>query len=76
MSTTELRRQIKKNVDSLPPDHLASVADFVAFVGRQRIAQGSETDPRIDRLRDRIRQADAEEAAGKLIPLEKLRRKR
>ncbi len=34
MSTTELRREIKKAVDRLPPERLASLADYVQFLTR------------------------------------------
>jgi hypothetical protein len=39
MSTAELRRDIKKAVDRLPPDRLESLADFVAFLNRPSITQ-------------------------------------
>jgi hypothetical protein len=34
MSTLELRREIKKVVDQLPAERLASVADYVHFLTR------------------------------------------
>ena len=34
MSTTELRREIKKAVDKLPPARLESLADYVDFLIR------------------------------------------
>ena len=34
MTTSELRREIKKIVDQLPPERLASLADYVHFLGR------------------------------------------
>ena len=34
MTATELRREIKKIVDRLPPESLASLADYVHFLGR------------------------------------------
>jgi hypothetical protein len=42
MSTVKLRREIKKAVDQLPPERLASLADYVHFltspVLQQRLA--------------------------------------
>jgi hypothetical protein len=42
MSTIELRREIKKAIDQLPPKRLASLADYVQFLSfpplDQRIA--------------------------------------
>ena len=34
MTRSELRREIKKIVDQLPPERLASLADYVHFLGR------------------------------------------
>jgi hypothetical protein len=39
MSTTELRREIKKTVDQLPPKQLQSLADYVYFLNRPSIEQ-------------------------------------
>ena len=39
MSTVELRRQIKKEVDRLPPERLASLADDVQFLTRPALEQ-------------------------------------
>jgi hypothetical protein len=38
MSTTELRRKLKKEIDRLPVQRLESVADFVAFLSRPPLA--------------------------------------
>ena len=42
MSTIELRREIKKVVDRLPPEQLESVADFVHFLIRPSLTQRLE----------------------------------
>lgn len=39
MSTLELRREIKKAIDRLPPKRLASLADYVQFLSGQPIEQ-------------------------------------
>ena len=39
MSTIELRREIKKAVDHLPPERLASLADYVHFLTRPALEQ-------------------------------------
>jgi hypothetical protein len=75
MSTVELRRRIKQNVDALPEDQLRSVADFLALVRSGSEPKRLAADRRMKRLRARIRQADAAEISARLIPLEKLRRK-
>jgi hypothetical protein len=76
MSTIELRRKIKKQLDDLPLDRLQSAANFIDFLGKKNSNGFSQSDPRIARMRLRIRQADAAEAASKLISWEKPKRKR
>ena len=39
MSTVQLRREIKKAIDRLPPKQLASLADYVHFLASQPIEQ-------------------------------------
>lgn len=39
MSTAELRREIKKALDRLPPERLASVADYVHFLARPTLVE-------------------------------------
>jgi hypothetical protein len=39
MSTVELRREIKKVVDRIPPERLESLADYVHFLTRPELAQ-------------------------------------
>ena len=52
MSTSELRKVIKKAVDKLPPDRLESLADYVNFLSR----------PSLDK---RIKDAEQAFAEGK-----------
>ena len=61
MSTVELRRKIKRVIDRLPPQRLASVADYVAFLDRPPIAS-------------RIATAEKGLAAGKGIDWRKVRK--
>ncbi len=39
MNTAELRLAIKKVVDSLPPERLVSLADYVDFLNRPLLVQ-------------------------------------
>lgn len=39
MTTAEIRREIKKAVDQLPPERLASLADYVQFLIRPSLEQ-------------------------------------
>jgi hypothetical protein len=42
MSTTKLRREIKKVIDKLPPAKLASLADYALFLGRPTFEERME----------------------------------
>jgi hypothetical protein len=39
MNTPELRREIKKAIDCLPPERLQSLADYVHFLTRPSLAR-------------------------------------
>ena len=39
MSTPELRRRIKKEIDRLPPSRLASLADYLGYLTRPPLTQ-------------------------------------
>lgn len=52
MTATELRREIKKLVDSVPPERLESLVDYVQFLNRPELA-------------DRIKSAEKAIAVGK-----------
>ncbi len=60
MSTLELRRDIKKAIDRLPPERLASLADYVYFLTRPALEQ-------------RVAAAQAAIAAGKGVNWRKVR---
>ena len=75
MSTTDLRRKIKQQVDVLPTDRLRSAADFIEYLGQVAAQPANHAGRKIARMRRAVRAAKAAEAAGALIPWEKLRRK-
>jgi hypothetical protein len=60
MSTLRLRQEIKKAVDRLPPERLASLADYVHFLTR----------PSLER---RIAMAEKAIASGKGVNWRKVR---
>ena len=39
MTQTQVRREIKKAVDQLPSERLASLADYIAFLNRPTLRQ-------------------------------------
>ena len=61
MSTGELRREIKKLVDRLPPDQLESLADYVQFLNRPALGE-------------RIKDAEKAISAGKGVSWRKVRK--
>ncbi|MFN0020242.1 MAG: hypothetical protein ACKVP0_18425 [Pirellulaceae bacterium] len=46
MTAAEIRREIKKAIDQLPPERLSSLVDYVRFLSRpsleQRLAAGEK----------------------------------
>jgi hypothetical protein len=60
MTTSELRREIKKIVDQLPPERLASLAGYVHFLGRPPLPK-------------RIKAAEKAVADGRGVPWRKIR---
>lgn len=60
MSEVKLRAEIKKAVDHLPPDRLASLADYVSYLARPSIEQ-------------RVNAAEKALKAGKAVNWRKLR---
>lgn len=61
MTTGQLRKQIKKTVDAIPPERLAPLAEYVAFLSRPG-------------LKDRLARAKRDIAAGKGAPWRAVRR--
>ena len=60
MSTVELRRQIKSEIDRLPPKRLESLADYVRFLNRPPLIE-------------RVAAAEKAIAAGKGVNWRKVR---
>ena len=60
MSTVELRRKIKREIDRLPPRRLASLAEYVQFLNRPPLS-------------DRLAAAEKAIASGKGINWRKVR---
>jgi hypothetical protein len=60
MTTIQLRRELKKVVDDLPSERLASLADYMRFLSRPDLSQ-------------RMAAAEKEFAAGKGVNWRKVR---
>ncbi|MGD0387616.1 MAG: hypothetical protein ABSC42_01565 [Tepidisphaeraceae bacterium] len=73
MSTVELRRKIKKQIDGLDGGRLRYAANLLSLLGRSETDDDSGT--RIARFRATLAKAERDIAAGRFVPFEKLRRK-
>jgi hypothetical protein len=60
MTVVELRREIKKAIDRLPPERLELLADYVQFLNRPSLSH-------------RLQAAERELASGKGVPWRKVR---
>jgi hypothetical protein len=60
MSTAQLRRDIKKAVDRVPPERLVSLADYIQYLAGRTLAE-------------RIAQAEKDLASGKGVNWRKVR---
>ncbi len=73
MSTIELRRKMKKQIDALNPDRLRYAASLLALLNSDE-ADNTEN-ARLARFRATVAKAERDLAAGRFVPVEKLRRK-
>ena len=60
MTQTQVRREIKKAVDQLPSERLASLADYIAFLNRPT-------------LRQQVQKAEADLKANRRVNWRKVR---
>lgn len=75
MTTTELRRQLKKSIDALPEEKLRSAADFVRSLRRATDGLPASDRVKIAAMKRRMGKAEKDFAEGRATPVEKLRRK-
>jgi hypothetical protein len=61
MTTAQIRREIKKAIDKLPPERLSSLADYVYFLARPSLEQ-------------RLASAEKEFAEGKGVNWRKVKK--
>jgi hypothetical protein len=79
MSTSALRQQVKKQIDALSPQRLRTAADFLAYLEQRQaggaLPKSASQSSSADRFRKRLKKAEDRVAAGKVVAIEKLRRK-
>jgi hypothetical protein len=75
MTAAALRRQLKKTIDRLPSEKLRSAADFVEYLSSQVDGLSEDDRRKIAGMKKRIAKAERDIAAGRMTPVENLRRK-
>lgn len=73
--TVELRRRAKKQIESLSPERLQVAADFLSYLEERESNEATEEVLRIPGLLEQFEEAERDIAAGRVTPVEKLRRK-
>jgi hypothetical protein len=73
MSTIELRRKMKKQIDALDADRLRYAASMLALLKSDEAGNGENA--KLARFRAMVAKAERDVAAGRFVALEKLRRK-
>jgi hypothetical protein len=72
MSTTELRRRIKKQVDGLHPDRLRFASELLSLLKRH---EREDSAAKRATFRSRLTKAERDVAAGRIVRVEDLKRK-
>lgn len=75
MSALELRRKAKKRIDGLSPESLKFTLDFMEFLDEREEEDATEELMRIPGFGKAMEKAERDIAAGRVTPVEKLRRK-
>jgi len=75
MTTTEIREQIQQYVDQLSPERLRVAVDFLAYLAERESQEATEELLKIPGFVEAFEKAKQDVAAGRLTPVEKLRRK-
>lgn len=73
MTTVQVRRRIKKRVDSLSEDRLQVADQLLARLEEEESIAATEELLNIPGFLEAFRKAKAEARAGKLTPIEKIR---
>lgn len=75
MSTIEMRRVARRKIEALPSSKLKTALDFLAFLETREEADATEELERIPGFAKEMAKAEQEIAAGRVTPVEDLRRK-
>jgi len=75
MSTLDLRRRIRHDIESLPPSRLRVVAEFVGFLRERGDEAATAELLAIPGFQQSVKQGLAESRHGRVTPVKALRRK-
>ena len=73
MTTTEIRRELKRRVDCLPAERLPLATEVLAYIEEQESIAATEELRNIPGFLDAFQAAKKEAREGKLTPLEDIR---
>jgi len=74
MTATQLRKRIQQRVKALSVERLRTADDFLAYLEEREDNAATRELLAIPGLLARVRKAQREATAGKLVPFEKVRR--
>lgn len=75
MSTAELRDRVKEYIDQLSPERLLVAADFLAYLAERESEDATQELLDIPGFVEAFERGKKDAVAGKVTPVEKLRRK-
>jgi hypothetical protein len=75
MKTQELRQNLKQSIDSLSPERLLVVADFLAYLSERESTEATNELLKIPGFVEAFNKAQKDIAAGKVTTVEQLKRK-
>lgn len=75
MSTLQMRRAARRKIATLPHGKLRTALDFLTFLEAREELEATEELEAIPGFSKQMAAAEREAAAGRLTPVEKLRRK-
>ena len=75
MTTAELRRQAKERIDTLSSKRVQVANDFLAYLAERESNEATEELLRIPGFVEAMEEAEKDIAAGRVTPVQDLRRK-
>lgn len=75
MSPTEILHQAKERLERLSEDRLLVAADFLAYLEERESNEATEELLQIPGFLEELRRVEEEVRAGRLVPVEALKRK-